>query len=96
MAEEDDGVEAPYEQPRQRSSSTGATVSQPWNQVGRHERVKEIRMGEPATRPDELLFHHRDMCGWSAKVDRAKPQKRQSDLLQLRVGVEAQRNRKYI
>ncbi len=38
--------------------------------------------------PDDLLFHHRDMGGCSTKGDRAKPQKRQSDLLQLRVGVE--------
>jgi hypothetical protein len=44
--------------------------------AGRPERVKEIRMGEPATPPDGLFFHYRDMCCWSAKGDRAKPQKR--------------------
>jgi hypothetical protein len=43
-------------------------------------------VGNPTAAADEFLLHHSDMCSGSPEGYRPQPQKRHSDLLQLRAG----------
>src|SRR5208282_971078 len=62
------------------------------NQVGCSEHVEEIRGGNPAAPPNELLFHHRDMGCRTTEGGRAQSQERERDLLQLSAGNPASRS----